>query len=292
MTLSHVVEGEGRMKFTLPLICSLIIACGVAANAAEDEPQPSEADVRSAQRLKIMRRAIEDFQLSSSEIEDDSLLKFTDHPLLRYNDQSREAGPGIKGVLDATVWRLGATGRPKAILTLEIYQVDQGRPLLTYEFVSLSPQKFEMKNARGVRWLPHSTDLEMDVFDNGPPPADTPRGRLAQLRELARRFTATEQLNEEKIPLRMLAQPIDRYSDAAAGIDDGAAFAFVNGTNPEMGLLLECSDKQWSYGLFRLTSAQLFAQLDGKPLPIAAKPTGYSVDAPYTATRHVVDLPD
>lgn len=276
------------------LLSSIVVALAMPARSADEETEPSKADRVAAQRLKIMRGAIEDSKITSSEIEDESALKFSQHPLLRYHDQSREAGQGVKGVVDATLWRLGTAGRPKAIVTLEIYLVAKGSPLLTYEFVSLTPQKFGMAvpNPQGYQWLPHSTLLAMETLDDDSPPAATPRGRLAQMRDLARRFTAQEQLNGEKISLRMLAQPIDRYDDANADILDGTVFVFANGTNPEMGLLLECSDKHWSYGLFRLASASLFAQFDGKPLDVAAKPQGYPVDAPYTATRYGIFLPD
>jgi hypothetical protein len=268
--------------------CSLLSAFG-----ADDEAQLTKADKRAARRLEIMRGAIDDFQLSSTEIADASALTFSDHPLLRYHDQSREAGQGIKGVIDATLWRLGMAGRPKAVITLEIYLVEQGDPVLTYEFVSLTPQKFDMKRALGVAsWIPHSTDLSMTELNEVPAPADAPKPRLAQMRELARRFTAQEELQGQRISLRLLAQPIDRYSDASAGILDGTVFVFANGTNPEMGLLLECTNKRWSYGLFRLASAQPFAQFDAKPLEVTAKPKGYPVDAPYTATRHSSSLPD
>lgn len=266
--------------------CSLFTAFG----ADEDTPR-STADKRAAQRLNIMRGAIDDFQLRSSVIEDESALTFSDHPLLRYHDQSREAGEGVKGVVDATLWRLGTAGRPKAILTLEIYLVEEGNPLLTYEFVSLTPKKFDLTIPGRYKWLPHSTLLTMEALDDASPPAATPRARLNQMRDLARRFTAEEELQGEKISLRLLVQPIDRYSDENAGIVDGTAFVFANGTNPEMGLLLEYSDKGWSYGLFRLTSAKLFAQFDGKSLEVAAKPQGYPADAPYTATRYGIVLP-
>ncbi|HET6880600.1 MAG TPA: hypothetical protein VFI31_10620 [Pirellulales bacterium] len=265
----------------------------VAVGIADDETPPSKAGQRAAKRLEIMRGAIDDFQITSSEIEDKSLLKFSERPSLRYADQSREAGAGLKGVIDATLWRLGTTGRPKAIVTLEIYLADQGNPVLTYEFVSLTPQKFDMKRALGVaHWMPHSTDLSMSELKEAPAPANTLKARQSQMRELARRFTAEEKLGSESISLRLLAQPIDRYDDKMAGILDGAVFVFANGTNPEMGLLLECSEKQWSFGTFRLASAALFAQFDGESIDVAAKPKGYPVDAPYTATRHGIFLPD
>lgn len=281
------------MKRTWVLVAwSLTIVRGAPAMCADDETQPPKAEKRAALRLEIMQSAINDFQLSSPEIEDEPALKFSGHPLLRYQDQSRESGGGIRGVLDATVWRLGTAGRPKAVVTLEIYLADQGYPFLTYEFVSLTSKKFTMNRARGVGWTPHSTDLFMAEFEQSPAPAETAKARLKQMRELARRFTAQEKLGAEKIELRLLSQPIDRYDDAAANILDGAMFVFANGTNPELGLLIECSEKAWSYGMFRLASARLLAQLDGKWVLQSTKPPGFPIDAPYTATRHGIPLSD
>jgi hypothetical protein len=196
-------------------------ACAVAVGAADEESQPSKADKRAAQRLEIMRGAIDDFKFVLPDPE--SAPRFAARPLLRYNDQTRDGGGGVNRVLDATVWRLGEVGRPLAIVTLEIYLADRGSARLTYEFVSLTPQKFDMKRP-GVHWMPHSTDLAMTEFDDAPVPADTPKARLVQMRELARRFTVAEQLGKQRTDLRLLSQPVDRYEDPAANILDGAVF--------------------------------------------------------------------
>jgi hypothetical protein len=281
---------QRRPRFAMTLLLGgLVLMTSAASLRGQDEQaEPSKAD----SRMKVMREAIDKFRVTSAEIKSEGDLKFSERPLLRYNDQTRESGQGIQGVLDATVWRLGESGRPKAIVTLEIYQVRDGNPLLTYEFVSLTPQKFQMRNLRGPTWLPEGTQLEMAVLPGAAAPAEKARTRLIQMRELARRFTAQEKLGPQKIECRLLAQPIDRYEDGAAGIVDGAVFAFANGTNPEMGMLLECSDKQWSYGIFRLASAVLFVQLDGKPLIESRKLPGYGANLPYTATRHPIVLPE
>lgn len=239
-----------------------------------------------------MRRAIEEFKVASAEIKAASALQFADRPLLRYSDQSRETGEGVKGVLDATVWRLGRSGRPKAIVTLEIYPVAGRDPLLAYEFISLSPQKFAMQSARLPQWAPRGTELQMAALEGAPPPADAPRGRLTQMRTLAGRFAASEEFQGQKIVCRMLPQPIDRYDDAAAGILDGAIFVFANGTNPEMGLVLECSQQQWSFGAFRLTAAALVGEFDGQKILELAKLAGDPVDGSYTGTREWIKLPE
>lgn len=89
----------------------------------------------------------------------------------------------------------------------------------------------------------------MTPLADAPAPADTKRARLGQLRQLARRFTAEEEPKRSSCvccPSRSIVT-----TTAESGILDGAIFVFTNGTNPETGLLLECSEKQWSFGVFR-----------------------------------------
>jgi hypothetical protein len=288
---------QRRERWSLWFCLTLIVPAG-RLDGADDKPEPSRAEVRATQRMEAMRGAIDAFQITSSDGDVESAsrtrkeLRFSERPLLRYQDQSRHTGEGVKGVLDASVWRLGERGRPKALVTLEIYLVDQKNPLLAYEFVSLTPQGFELESTRGHRWKPHGTDLSMATLDGAPLPGNTPRARLAQMRELARRFTALEEFQGEKIVCRLLPQPIDRYDDPAAGIEDGAVFVFANGTNPEIGLLLECSHEQWSYGAFRLAAATIAVQLDGKTFLESSTPPGEPVDGSYTGVREWIVLPE
>jgi len=263
----------------------------VVARGGEDEDGPLK-DEPAKQRLEIMRKAIDDFHLRPLQSESTETMKFRKESLLRYDDKTRPGDGGAQALLDATAWRLGEAGRPLAIVTLEIYPLRKATAVMTYEFVSLSPLAFEMKNSRGVIWTPSGTELMMAPLPEAPEPADTKRSRLAQMRQLARRFTAQAEWRGEKIECRLLAQPIDRYDDEAAGIIDGAVFVFANGTNPEMGLLLECSDKFWSYGVFRLTAATLCAQFDGKSFDLPSKRAGNPVEAPTTSTRLSIDLPE
>jgi hypothetical protein len=112
------------------------------------------------------------------------------------------------------------------------------------------------------------------------------------MRQLARRFTVQAEWRGEKTDCRLLTQPIDRYDDETAGIVDGAVFVFANGTNPEMGLLLECSEELWSYGVFRLTAAKLWAQRDGRSFDLPSKRTENPIEAPTTGMRLSIDLPE
>jgi hypothetical protein len=273
------------------LLLALSAAPGFRVSGAEDEAAKTASEA-SAKRLKIMQSAIDDFTVVSKAIASPVSLKFGSQPLLRYSDETRGRDALTNGVLDAGVWRLGEQGRPTAIVTIEIYRYREKGALLTYEFVSLAPSPFEMKSVRGPQWIAPNSELKMNRLEDAPAPADSPRARLTQMRQLSRRFTAHEELGKDKFECRLLSQPIDRYDDQNAGIQDVALFVFANGTNPEIGLLLECSAERWSYGMFRLGSAALFARFDDKLVFEMPRITQYPSAAPYTATRHPIPLPE
>lgn len=132
----------------------------------------------------------------------------------------------------------------------------------------------------------------MAPLAGAPKPATANPARLTQMRQLARRFTVHEELAGDKVECRLLPQPVDRYSDEQAGVHDAAIFFYANGTNPEIGLLLECSATEYNFGLFRLSSAASTAEFDGKEVFQAPLVAQWPVAAPYTAKNHEVDLPE
>ena len=244
-------------------LTAAVVACGSV------EAQ-SPVGVAARRRLAWMEQAIAECRLQSKEIPAAGL-KFSEKPLLRYDDPTRGMGESTDGLEDATVWRLGKSGRPTALVMLEFYRRGAGRAVVSYEFLSLVPSPLELTSPNGPTWTPSGTDLKMSSLEGAPPPADSPRTRLIQMRQLARRFSVHEDVNDSKIECRLLAQPIDRYAGEPDGTVDGAIFAFANGTNPEVGLLLECREKEWSFGLCRLSAAALYVKLDDKQIWEAAK---------------------
>jgi len=264
------------------LIGTWLIAVGPAH--ADEGSQKSDLEASSKRRLEAMREAINDLKFSSPDIKAEAALRMGKGPLLRYNDQTRN-------LLDATVWRVGKIGRPTAVVTLEIYGKTDAAPALVYEFVSLSPGRFSMESPRGPRWTPSGTDLKMAALTNAPRAADSKTARLAQMRQAARRFEVREEYRGDKVECRLLATPIDRYDGGERDRLDGAMFIFANGTNPEVGLLVECRDNEWSYGMFRLGGAALSADLDGKPCYAAPAMRGGISDR-YATAAHGIALPE
>ena len=277
------------LKTVAALLYGVILCDGpsYARDGAEEPSQDAHVENQSAsqKRLEIMKDAIQGLAVSSKEIKDRGDLTFVEAPILRYSDSTRE-------FFDAGVWKLGATGRPKALVTLEIYKFGQDVTLLTYEFCSLAEKEFLLQSPRGVQWLATNTDLKVAALPDAPKPADTEARRLTQMKALARRFSVVEKHGEQLVTLRLMPHPIDRYSDEHFKVDDGAAFIFATGTNPEFCLLLEAGEKGWSYGYVRLAAAELSISLDEKEIEVITGFKDYGRAGSYQATRHRVDVPD
>jgi hypothetical protein len=273
------------MKSVISCCCLLALVAG-SLSAAEDDSVDSQA---SKFRLRLMQETVSGFGIK----EDDqaSSAKIIINPLLRYSDPTRTEF-GATALLDGGVWRLGEKGRPQALVTLEIYGKGDEDAVLAYEFLALSSKKLSLVHSqnKAVSWTSTGKPLTISSLPDAPKPASTATARLAQMRKLARRFKVTETVKAETVECRLLSQPIDRYQD---GVDtvDGGIFAYANGTNPEVGVLLECTSDGWRYAVARLSSAELRVELDGHE--IAHLPSGdfrFDRASSYASTSHPIKL--
>jgi hypothetical protein len=254
---------------------------------------PAQEEPLAKQRLEVMQGAVGSLAAESSELPQTPALTFSPKPLLRYSDPTR-GGVGteaaINVLLDAGVWRLGTEGRPTALVTIEIYEAPDASRVLSFEFLSLTEAKFSLKHrTENVRWDATASGLTLKELPDAPKPAATPAARLAQMRQLVRRFAAQERYNNDLIECRLLAQPIDRYDSVPEKIVDGAIFAFANGTNPEIGLVLEDDGERWRYGTLRLTSAESSVTLDGRQVAAYERFNARGRrDGPYNSGSHKI----
>jgi len=90
--------------------------------------------------------------------------------------------------------------------------------------------------------------VEFKDVPKAPKPAKTPAERLRQMKAIAEGFKATmtgwAADNSDQEALRLLPRPLHRYDLANAKdpdpkLVDGALFAYVQGTDPEVVLILE-----------------------------------------------------
>jgi hypothetical protein len=161
-------------------------------------------------------------------------------------------------------------GRPVAAASVFPFGRD-----LCHELCSLSrTAELVARDRSGTVWAPESAGVKFQDVPDGPAPAATTELRLAQMKSLGARFTATltgwKDDESDREVLRLLPRPLYRYDIKGAtkthpNLHDGALFAFVQGTDPEVLLLMEdvvLNDRpRWQYAFARATSGALEARL-------------------------------
>jgi hypothetical protein len=263
-----------------------VLACVVLAVSASiaDEREGASSSI-DQQRLELMTRRVESISISSSA---GTAEKLSPTPLFRYDDQTR-------GYVDGTVWKWGDKGRPRAIVTAELHPnyLNSG-PRVVYDLLSLSDDPFFMKSP-DITWSPRASAVAMTELPDAPVTAETPAQRLTQFKKEARRFSATQDIQElttTHVSLRLLPREIDRYVPGKADKADGVLFLFVNGRNPSIVLLLETDGTKWSYGAGRLSlPSTLELMLDGTAVWSRPKSPAYDGTSSYTAMNSAAEIP-
>jgi hypothetical protein len=201
-------------------------------------------------------------------------------PLLHYNNLAGKE-------FDATLWAWGKSGRPIAIATIAVHHGPA--QIWNCEMVSLVDKPVTIGGAPGWKWTPEKSGLEWKVASKAPAPAKTATGRTVQMKEIAEQFSATGYYrNGNTIELRLMSRPLHRYSDPEAEIVDGAVFAFAEGTNPEVLMLVECrqegSEKPtWQYACARMSGGRLVTRLGDSTVWECSDVQGWYPERPYTS---------
>lgn len=215
--------------------------------------EPPAADTReAAQRLELMKSQAAAYEVKLGEPQ--SPLKLHPEPLLRFSNPVGGVPDGI-----AVMWKQGA--RPA--IFAQVFQTKEG--LWIHECQSLASAPLSMEQGGKVLWSPQEAAPAFQELQGGPAAGATPARRLVQMKSLAAEFSASDDFKissqdkeTTRHELRLLPTPVYRYADSAAGITDGAVFAYVHGTDPEAFLVLELrSDKSggdsWHYALAPMT---------------------------------------
>lgn len=268
-------------KSIRPLGLAAALVLAIIAIAPAEEPENKEDAKLAERRLALMQQRIAAVKVTSSE--ENFPEHFAAEPIFRYTDPAR-------AYVAAALWKLGEKGRPRAIIATELRRQFFGSPRIVYEYLSLTPTKFTAAGG-DVGWAPDGTALEFKPVPGAPAPDETPPRRLLQLRSIAKRFAGHEMIGKERCELRLMPQPIDRYTPSTEERADGALFLFTFGTNPEVALFLESDGKAWSYAAGRLSGAtKIELTIDDKTAWEAAR-LRHGSNSPYTATNAPADIP-
>jgi hypothetical protein len=172
---------------------------------------------------------------------------------------------------DVFVWT--DRGRPACVASIyRWFQPDWGASL---EVRSLTAEPLIARTGEREFWRSTEPDFRWQSLPELPAPSASPASRLSQMKRLAAEFTAT--LSDarnvaEPVPrvLRLMPQPLYRYPVPGPNSDyvDGALFAFVEGTDPEVLLLVEAErnggEPAWRYGLARMNKDELAVTRTGQ----------------------------
>jgi hypothetical protein len=235
----------------------VLIGLSWCASALADEP-PAKAEQPVTKDTSEDRESI-DFAARQYKLfrgKDRIELELEKKPVLRWPNATR-------GTPDGATFVWIRDGRPEAIACIW-----KDNDALGYAFQSLSATSLVAEFGKQRVWYPKDEGIRLQDFPETPPPADSPTRRLGQMRDLARRFRCRLSSEREKEDLRLLPSPIYRYRTNAADVFDGALFAYAQGTDPEVVLVLEAhrhdSQSAWKYALTRRSWLALEADLDGQ----------------------------
>jgi hypothetical protein len=262
MILKGIAMRRRRCLFFRPaalphfLLAALLLS---ALPAPADQPKPGDPEGEAQKaRLAAMKRMASRYEIAAGK-EGGTKLQLTGEPLLRWTNPERG------GVTDGCLYLFLDNGRPQA--SLAIYPTQDGKAW-NHEFVSLAEHELVAKKNERVVWAPDKPGVEFKPIAGAPAPAESAGLRLGQMRALVDRFTATVTFQGTKSALRRLAAPVYRYGDRKRDPLDGAVFAFVQGTDPELLLVLEArvgrGTPQWHYALARQTMWILEVDYEGR----------------------------
>jgi hypothetical protein len=188
------------------------------------------------------------------------------------------------------VWTLD--GRPQVVGTVFSF-LDRGNPnqrVIAHSFHSLSRSPLDIVLGDRLSWSIDVPGPLPQVIADAPTPAASAPLRLAQMRDLARQFSATTDEKNVSRELRLLPQPIYRQSARAGDVIDGGLFAFVTDSDPELLLLIEAQSqgdqRTWQYVPARFTD--LTIQLRYKDVEVWSYERGKSpaeASSPYLSGR-------
>src|SRR5436190_8728962 len=247
------------MFFNLPSSVSfLALACLLPYSVAhaqerKEAPSPAADGVKAwyafyhREAADVYRFNLESVNLEPGDVE----LELDPTPILKWTN------PAEEGSIHCVVYVWRHRGRPFVVGQLFSYLNGKGGRVYCHAMHSLARADEKVTGLREgkVFWTPDSPGVKMQDVPDAPKPAASRAGRLAQMKEISRRFSAyTEEATRGKRVLRLLSAPLDRYLESDPEEADGALFSLAVGNDPEVILLVEKGEKPeggavWQFGL-------------------------------------------
>jgi hypothetical protein len=266
------------------LAASVVLRAGAAQQPGKNEPPEEPAKLN-----EVIEKSVGWYDV----LPEEGAAPLTPVPVIRWRNVVR----GQEGEAMMVVWP--HNGRPIAVASIYPWEGS-----MNHEFDSLSRgTKLLAKDKDRVIWSPQTPGVEFKQVPGAPKPAKAPAERLLQMKGIAERFKATmtgwAADNSDKESLRLLPRPLYRYDLANAKepdpqLLDGGLFAYVQGTDPEVVLILEAigsaEKAEWHYACVRATSGGLEVKLGDDIVWTAPKyPNARDPKLPHFTMRRVLE---
>ncbi len=245
-----------KRRFGAPLL-AFVLSCAGTANVvfAADEPT-------AASKLELagfVKQAGEYHIGVTAGEQQTQALELIREPILTWSNPVRNEARGAY-----FVWTL--EGRPLVVGTIMTHPLvrDRTQRVIRHEFHSLASSEVTANFEGKTVWETRGAGVIWNHLKVAPPDVEA-RRRIRQMKGLARSVMTQAVTREETRKLRLLPNPLFRYKSASGNVVDGAMFAFVTGTDPEVLLLLEARAEgnglKWYSACARQTSYELSAKL-------------------------------
>lgn len=235
------------------------IALPLLGQAPAEELKPvDKQQIEAAHKLTTAEAGKYAFQLVGSQVP----AELHAEPVLRWSN------PDV-GEVHGNVFLWTVNERPTVVGSL--FKWFTPHTHMSHEFHSLGEQPLTAKYDQQEKWRTKSGGVTFSALPDAPAPAATAAQRLLQMKRFAKDFAATKlERDGNKVELRLLTQPIYRYAAEVDKIVDGGMFALVQGTDPEVFLLLEArgepAAQRWMFAPARMNGVGFELRYQDKPI--------------------------
>lgn len=245
------------------MLSAALVAIMLVGQAGQtDTPKTAADDLAKVQQAKWNEhyaKTAKEYEIARGN-EGKETLVLVAKPVLHWSNPVRE------GETNGAVFVWTHDGRAEVVGTTfsHLLRGDPTQRVMAHSFQSLSQEPLAGRRpGRAGEWKLEGAGVEPRPIPGAPPPAASRPGRLAQMRELARAFSATTTLEGVESELRLLTQPLHRNEKETGDVLDGALFTYVTGTDPELMLVIgarpaaEGGEATWHYAAGRFTDLTL-----------------------------------
>jgi hypothetical protein len=233
------------------LLVALLVPASLAAVGFAQKPaEPTANKENIAAALKLTLAAAAEYEFRAGTDEAEKSLELKREPILKWSNPDR-------GEVHGNVFVWTRDGRPLVVGSLFKWFTPYGH--MTHEFQSLADEPVAAKFHGVPVWKTGESGLKFADVPKAPVPAGDDDKRLLQMRQLAKEFTGDKREKEDSSPteLRLLPQPVYRYSAPRQGILGGGLFALVHGTDPEIWVLIEARGETAATARWRFAAARM-----------------------------------